>query len=187
MKLLRRTWLSRGKQWPRSTRVITRTLRNCCNVPSMTILAAARHAQDAANRQYLTAAKTRDLTTAKTRANLGELTLTQLRYAAAARDFQEAANLVPSAEPLVRSGYLASLGNAAQNAGNYPLANTALTETLNIREKLSDLSIQMSPRASTILPRCTIIRAAMQRRSSFSSARWRSTRRRSDRSGNAHP
>jgi tetratricopeptide (TPR) repeat protein len=91
-------------------------------------LAVARRAQDAANKQYLTAAKTR--------ADLGELKLTQLRYAAAAQDFQEAANLVPAGEPLVRSGYLANLGSAALIAGNYPLANTALVETLSIQEKL---------------------------------------------------
>jgi tetratricopeptide (TPR) repeat protein len=98
-------------------------------------LAVARRAQEAAGRAEDVANK-RYLTAAKTRANLGDLKLTELRYAAASRDFQEAANLVPAGEPLVRSEYLARLGSAAQDAGNYPLANTALTESLNIREKL---------------------------------------------------
>jgi tetratricopeptide (TPR) repeat protein len=91
-------------------------------------LAAARRAQDAANRRYLTAAKTR--------ADIGELNWTRLRYAAAAEDFQEAANLVPSGEALVRSRYLVSLGLTASSAGNYPLAGTALTEALSIQERI---------------------------------------------------
>jgi hypothetical protein len=41
------------------------------------------------------------------------LDLTQLRYAAAADDFQEAAKLLASREALARSGYLASAGLAA--------------------------------------------------------------------------
>jgi tetratricopeptide (TPR) repeat protein len=91
-------------------------------------LAAARRTQDAANKLYLAAAKTR--------ANIAQLKLTQLRYAAAAEDFQEAANRVPSGELLVRSAYLNSLGEAALSAGSIPLASTALTEALTIRERL---------------------------------------------------
>jgi hypothetical protein len=45
-------------------------------------LAAARRTQDAANKRYLTAAKTR--------ADIAQLKLTQLRYVAAAQDFQVA-------------------------------------------------------------------------------------------------
>ena len=100
-------------------------------------LAAASRAQDAVSRAQETANK-RFLTAAKTRADIAELNLTQLRYAAAAQDFQAAANLVPSGEPLVRSAYLASLGSAARSAGNYPLAGTALAEALSIREKMLD-------------------------------------------------
>src|SRR5258708_7743902 len=91
-------------------------------------LATARRTQDAANKRYLTAAKTR--------ADIGELNWTQLRYAAAAEDFQQAANLVPPAEALVRSTYLVSLGWTAISASNYPLAGTALTEALSIRERM---------------------------------------------------
>jgi tetratricopeptide (TPR) repeat protein len=91
-------------------------------------LAAARRAQDAANKRYLTAAKTR--------ADIGELKWTQLRYAAAAQDFQQAANLVPSGEALVRSRYLVSLGLTAIDAGDYPLAGGALTEALSIQERM---------------------------------------------------
>jgi hypothetical protein len=76
--------------------------------------AAARSAQDAASKRFLTVAKTR--------ADIGALKLTQLQYAAAAGHFQAAANLVPAGEPLVRSAYLDSLGRAAHSAGNYPLA-----------------------------------------------------------------
>jgi hypothetical protein len=61
-------------------------------------LTAARRMQDVANKRYLTAANTR--------ADIAQLNLTQLGYAAAAQDFQEAANLVPAGELLVRSGYL---------------------------------------------------------------------------------
>src|SRR5262249_24616018 len=91
-------------------------------------LVVARRALDVANKRYLTAAKTR--------ADIGELNLTQLRYAAAAADFQAAADLVPAGEPLVRAQYLSSLGSAAHDAGNYPLAGPALAEALNIRERL---------------------------------------------------
>jgi tetratricopeptide (TPR) repeat protein len=93
-------------------------------------LAVARRAQEIANKRLLTAAKTR--------ADLGELNLTQLRYAAAAEELQEAAHLVPAGEALVRSGYLNSAGQAARDAGNYPLAGTALAEALAIRERLLD-------------------------------------------------
>src|SRR5262249_17481517 len=91
-------------------------------------LAVARRALDIANQRYLTAAKTK--------ADIGELNLTQLRYAAPAADFQAAADLVPAGEALVRSRYLARLGSAARNAGNYPLAGPALAEALSIRERL---------------------------------------------------
>src|SRR5262249_33050896 len=92
--------------------------------------AAARQVQGAANKRFLTAAKTR--------ADLGELNLVQLRYSAATEDFQEAANLAPPSEALVRSGYLNMAGQAAQTGGNYPLAGTALTEALSSRERLLD-------------------------------------------------
>jgi tetratricopeptide (TPR) repeat protein len=91
-------------------------------------VAIARRAQDVANRRLMTAAKTR--------ADLGELDLAQLRYAAAAEDFQKAANLVPAAEALVRTGYLNSAGLAALHAADFPLASTALAEALRIRERL---------------------------------------------------
>jgi tetratricopeptide (TPR) repeat protein len=91
-------------------------------------VAIARRAQDVANRRLMTAAKTK--------ADLGELDLTQLRYAAAAEDFQEAANLVPAGEALVRSGYLNSAGTAALRAADFPLASTALAEALRVRERL---------------------------------------------------
>src|SRR5262249_23655884 len=93
-------------------------------------LATARRAQDVANKRLLTAAKTR--------ADLGQLNLAQLRYAAAAEDFQQAANLVPAGGALVRSGYLNSAGLAAGRAANYPLASTTLAEALAIRERLLD-------------------------------------------------
>jgi tetratricopeptide (TPR) repeat protein len=100
-----------------------------------TDLAAARRAQDAVRRAQ-DAADKRYLTAAKTRADLGQLKLTELRYAAAAEDFQAAANLVPQGELLVRSGYLNSLGRVAQTAANYPVASAALAEALSIRERL---------------------------------------------------
>src|SRR5262249_40792135 len=88
-------------------------------------LAAARLAQDATNKRFLTAAKTR--------AELGELKLTQLRYAAAVEDFQAAADLVPASDALTRSRYLNSLGSAAQKSADFRLAGTAYTEALGIR------------------------------------------------------
>ena len=89
---------------------------------------AARKAQDVADRRFVTAAKTK--------ADLGQLKLSQLRYEAAAREFQIAADLVPMCEPLLRAQYLADSGTAATTAGMYPLAESALTEALNICEKL---------------------------------------------------
>jgi tetratricopeptide (TPR) repeat protein len=100
-------------------------------------LAAARRAQDVV-RRVQDAADKRFLSAAKTRADIAQLSLTQLRYAAAAQDFQEAANLVPAGELLVRSGYLNSLGSAAQRSGNYPLAAPAFAEALSIRERMLD-------------------------------------------------
>ena len=91
-------------------------------------LVAARKAQDTANRRYVTAAKTK--------ADLGQLKLSQLQYEAAAREFQAAADLVPASEPLIRAQYLAAGGEAAYSAGIYPRAESALTEALRIREKL---------------------------------------------------
>ena len=98
-------------------------------------LVAARKAQDSANKALETA-KQRYLTAAKTKADLGELKLSQLQYEAASREFQTAADLVPAGEPLVRARYLASSGMAARQAGIYPFAESALTEALRIREKL---------------------------------------------------
>ena len=43
---------------------------------------------------------------------------------------------MPASEPLIRAQYLAASGVAALSAGIYPLAETALTEALRIREKL---------------------------------------------------
>ncbi|HEX5079502.1 MAG TPA: tetratricopeptide repeat protein, partial [Geminicoccaceae bacterium] len=91
-------------------------------------LVAARKAQDAANRRFVTAAKTR--------ADLGQLKLSQLQYDAAAREFQAAADLLPGSEPLVRAQYLSSSGQAAFAAGAYPRAAAAFTEALRIRERL---------------------------------------------------
>jgi hypothetical protein len=96
-------------------------------------LAAARRAQDAVRRSQ-DAADKRFLTTAKTRADIAQLKLTELRYAAAAQDFQEAANLVPGGELLVRSGYLNSLGTAARRAGNYPLADPSSASGRRLRQ-----------------------------------------------------
>ena len=91
-------------------------------------LVAARKAQDAANRRYLTAAKTK--------ADLGLLELSQLQYETAAREFQAAADLVPAGEPLIRAQYLTNAGVGAHSAGAYPRSESALTEALRIREKL---------------------------------------------------
>ena len=91
-------------------------------------LVAARKTMDAANRRYVTAAKTK--------ADLGQLKLSQLQYEAAAREFQAAADLVPASEPLIRAQYLAAAGDAAYDAGIYPRAESALNEALRIREKL---------------------------------------------------
>src|SRR5215831_6205393 len=98
-------------------------------------LATARRAQEAATKA-LEIANKRFLTAAKTRADMGELDLTQLRYADAAEDFQAAADLVPAGEPLVRSRYLVRFAAAAYSAGDYPLAGPALTEALSIQERI---------------------------------------------------
>ncbi|HUI96131.1 MAG TPA: tetratricopeptide repeat protein [Xanthobacteraceae bacterium] len=90
-------------------------------------LVAAKKALDAANQRYLTAAKTK--------ADLGRLARAQLHYAAAAQAYQAAADLVPASAPLIRAEYLDALGIVAAEAGNYPLARTALGEALGIREK----------------------------------------------------
>src|SRR5499427_6139302 len=98
-------------------------------------LATARRAQEAATKA-LEIANKRFLTAAKTRADMGELDLTQLRYADAAEDFQAATDLVPAGEPLVRSRYLTGLVFAARVAGNYPLAERAAAEALSIQERI---------------------------------------------------
>ena len=91
-------------------------------------LAAARKAQDATNRRYVAAAQTR--------ADLGQLKLSQLQYEAAAREFQTAADLVPASEPLICARYLTDAGGAAYWAGSYPRALNSLTEALRIQEDL---------------------------------------------------
>jgi tetratricopeptide (TPR) repeat protein len=90
-------------------------------------LVAARKALDAANQRYLTAAKTK--------ADLGRLKLAQLQYAAAAQEFQTAADLVPAGQPLIRASYLSESGYATYLAGNNALALAALTEALRLREQ----------------------------------------------------
>ena len=103
-------------------------------------LVAARKALDTANRRYVTAAKTK--------ADLGQLKLSQLQYEAAAQEFQAAADLVPASEPLIRAQYLVAVGEAAYSAGTYPRAESALTEALRIREKLLATDHPMWPAVS---------------------------------------
>lgn len=91
-------------------------------------LVAARKVQDAANRRFVSAAKTK--------ADLGQMKLSQLQYAAAAREFLAAADLVPMSELLLRAQYFALGGVAWRRAGAYPLAETVLTEALRIQEGL---------------------------------------------------
>ena len=91
-------------------------------------LVAARKAQDAANSRFVTAAKTK--------ADLGELKLSQLQYEAAAREFQTAADLAPASEPRLRAQYLTRVGKATYTVGLYPRAEEALSEALRIRERL---------------------------------------------------
>jgi tetratricopeptide (TPR) repeat protein len=91
-------------------------------------LVAARKVQDAANRRFVSAAKTK--------ADLGQMKLSQLQYAAAAREFVAAADLVPMSELLLRAQYLALGGVAWRRAGAYPLADLVLTEALRIQEGL---------------------------------------------------
>ena len=62
--------------------------------------------------------------------------LSQLQYAAAAREFLAAADLVPMSELLLRAQYFALGGVAWRRAGAYPLAETVLTEALRIQEGL---------------------------------------------------
>ena len=80
---------------------------------------AARKAQDAVNKAREAVDKAQDIanrrlvTAAKTKADLGQLKLTQLQYGAAAQEFEAAADLVPASEPLIRALYLAAVGEAA--------------------------------------------------------------------------
>ena len=142
-------------------------------------LVAARKALDTANQRYVTAAKTK--------ADLGQLKLSQLQYEAAAREFQTAADLVPASEPLIRAQYLAAGGDAAYDAGIYPLAESALTEALRIREKL--LAPDHPDVASSLkTSRCsTGSKAAMPRLSLYPNAPSPSARRRSARSTRMSP
>ena len=75
-------------------------------------LVAARKALDTANQRYVTAAKTK--------ADLGQLKLSQLQYEAAAREFQTAADLVPASEPLIRAQYLADGGDGGSKSRHIP-------------------------------------------------------------------
>ena len=91
-------------------------------------VAGARAAQGTSNRRFLNAAKTK--------ADQGELKLTELRYMAAAQAFEEAAALVPEGDQVVRTDYLWRAGAAGANAGNYPYATKVLGNALSIREKV---------------------------------------------------
>ena len=99
-------------------------------------LVAARKAQDAANKA-LDVANRRFLTAAKTKADLGYLKLSQLQYAAATREFQAAADLVPASEPTMRARHLLhGVFLAASLDGKNSLAVSALTEVLRIQEQV---------------------------------------------------
>jgi tetratricopeptide (TPR) repeat protein len=117
-------------------------------------IAAVRRAQDVTDKRLLTAAKET--------ADLGELKLAELQYAAAAESFRKAADLVPPEEKLVRSAYLDILGRAARSAGNFPLADTALAEALRIRE---DRLNAEDPLVAVILNDLAILLAETNRRS----------------------
>src|SRR5262249_57822568 len=110
--------------------------------------AGARRADGDAGKHYLTAAKPR--------AGIGELNFPQLRYAAAARDFQAAADLVPAGQVLVRAEYLATLGEAAYRAGNYPLAAQAWAEALHIQERMLGSE---HPEVATSLSNLALVRS----------------------------
>ena len=100
------------------------------------LLRSAFDAELTAAHQAEVVSKKRYLSAARTKADFGALKLTELQFPAAIQAFQEAADLVPSSEPLVRSEYLSNLGNAARSADEYPLAITSLKEVLSIREYL---------------------------------------------------
>jgi tetratricopeptide (TPR) repeat protein len=102
---------------------------------AQTLLQQALDADLVAEKRALEAANQRYLTAAKTKADLGQLERAQLHYAAAAQDYQAAADFVPASAPLIRADYLDALGIVAAEAGDLPLARRALSEALGIREK----------------------------------------------------
>ncbi|MDN5872639.1 MAG: tetratricopeptide repeat protein, partial [Nitrococcus sp.] len=91
------------------------------------VLEAARRLREQADQQFLDAAATR--------AQRGELSLVQLDYAAAARHFRSAAELVPDSSPLVRADHLNRCGIAAYQAADYASAESAFDEALDIRKR----------------------------------------------------
>jgi tetratricopeptide (TPR) repeat protein len=111
---------ARAGDYPNAERLLQRALD--------ADVAGARAAQGTSNRRFLNAAKTK--------ADQGELKLTELRYMAAAQAFEEAAALVPEGDQVVRTDYLWRAGAAAANAGNYPYATKVLGNALSIREKV---------------------------------------------------
>ena len=66
---------------------------------------------------------------------LGNLKHTQLAYADAARYYRDAADVLPAADEHERAEYLNSLGDAAYEAGLYPVAQKAHEEALALRKK----------------------------------------------------
>jgi tetratricopeptide (TPR) repeat protein len=102
-------------------------------------LAAARRLREEADRQFLDAAATR--------AERGELSLTQLDYAGAAAHFRSAAEMVPDTSPLVRADYLNRYGLAAHEAGDYATAEAVYGDVLRLRAqhlRYDDLQIGTS-------------------------------------------
>ncbi|MBF0550288.1 MAG: toll/interleukin-1 receptor domain-containing protein [Deltaproteobacteria bacterium] len=89
---------------------------------------AAKKATDKANLLHLSAAASK--------ANAGDLKVTQSAYAAAADYYGQAAGLIPAGSDLIKAGYMYQQGTALYKAGKYAEAEAPLKDALGIRERL---------------------------------------------------
>ena len=84
------------------------------------------------------ASEKRLLSAAKSSAELGDLYMIQLKYAAAANTFHQTADYLPQGNDLLKAHYLGRWGISALNDGHYVESETPLKDSLGIYENFLD-------------------------------------------------
>jgi tetratricopeptide (TPR) repeat protein len=99
---------------------------------------AAAHEAQALAQQAQAAAERRLLNAAATRAERGEIRLTQLKYQEAADHFKAASQIVPKSHPTVRGEYLRRYADALATYGDQKGVNDALRQAIHAYNEVLD-------------------------------------------------